>query len=198
MADSTTKDKTLTHFPSKYIDIESIADSTYTDSPGIVVTIQNSGPKGGGNIDGKRGYTDSTGKFYAYAIFWTRVINKTATPLELTINFPADSFAIFPSPDSYLKLFLPPDTMTLDKQSLYNYGITGLKSFLDTGFNKPTMLQRTIDPNEECLFYVAALTYQAGGRPRAGFFLKEHDLFYRFSLGAMIGGSLIPCGQMVF
>lgn len=200
------------------------SESKYTDSTGKSVIIQNSFPKGGGYIDGisgytdftgngvitqnsfsigredigrKRGYTDSTGKNYGYAIFWTRVINETATPLELTINFPADSFAIFPSPASYLKLFLPPDKMTLDKQSLYNYGITGLKSFLDTGFNKPTMLQKTINPNDECLFYIAALSYQAGGTSRAGLVLKGQDLFYRISIEPL-GTALIPCGQIVF
>jgi len=47
--------------------------------------------------------------------------------------------------------------MTIDKQSLYNYGITGLKSFLDTDFNK-TMLKRSINPKDEYLFYVVLLS----------------------------------------
>jgi hypothetical protein len=64
------------------------------------VIIQNSLPKGGP-------YTDPTGKRFGYGIFWTRVINQTTSPLELTINFLGDSFAIFPEPGSYLKLFLP-------------------------------------------------------------------------------------------
>jgi hypothetical protein len=112
----------------------------YIDSTGEGIIIQNSLPKGGVAIN--RGYTDSTGKIHGFGIFWTRVINETATPLELTINFPADSFAISSAPNSYFKLLLPPGTMTLDMQSLYNYGyeITDLRSFLDTSFNKPTML----------------------------------------------------------
>lgn len=154
------------------------------------VIIQNSYPKGGGYLDstGSRGYTDSTGKNFGYGIFFTRVINETATPLELTINFPADSFAIF-------KLFLPPDTMTLDKESLYNYGISGLRSFLDTNFNKPTMLQRTINPKEQCLFYIVTLFHQGGGVARAALTLKEQDLVYKISLGQY--SALIPCGQIV-
>ncbi len=180
-----TRQKTLTYYPSTYIDTE----SKYADSTGIVVIIQNSVPKG-------IGYTDPTGKNFGGRIFWTRVINETSTPLELTINFPADSFAMLPSPDSYLTVFLPPDTMTLDKETLYAYGVTGLKSFLDTGINKLTMLQRTINPREACLFYIGVL-FQGSkeGVARAGLVLKEQDLFYRINL---LGSALIPCGQIVF
>jgi len=171
----------------------------YTDSTGNSVIIQNSYPRAGGDADEKCRYTDSTGKKYTYAIFWSRVINETATPVELTINFPADSFAIPPLPDSYLKLFLPPDTMTLDKEGLYAYGATGLKSFLDTDFNK-TMLKRTINPKEEYLFYIVKLSplYHVGGVVRTGFTLKEQDLYYRISITPNFSPALIPCGQIVF
>lgn len=162
----------------------------YSETASQGVRIQNSFPKGMGSLDssGKIGYTDSTGKFFGYLIFFSRVINETATSLELTLNFPAG----FPSPYSYFKLFLPPDTMTLDKESLYNFGATGLKSFLDTGLNKPTMLQRTINPKEECLFYIGALP---GEGCRAALVLKEQGLFYRINI---IPDLLIPCGQIVF
>jgi hypothetical protein len=173
--------KTLTFYPGTYIDTE----FKYADSTGIVVIIQNSLRKGGK-------YTDPTGKDFFSVIYWYRVINETATPLELIINFPADSFATLPSPDSYLKAFLPLDTMTLGKETLYAYGATGLKSFLDTGLNKPTMLQSTINPKEACLFYIGVLYYQAWAPARAELVLKERDLFYR------IGGIEIPCGQIVF
>ncbi len=165
----------------------------HTDSTGKDILIQNSFPKAGGDADEKSGYTDSSGKNYRYAIFWTRVINETVTPLELTINFPA----ILPSPYSNSKLFLPRDTMTLDKVSLYNYGVTGLKSFLDTDFNS-TLLKKTINPKEECLFYIALLSlrYSVGGTVRAGLVLKGQDLFYRISIGSQ--SALIPCGQMIF
>jgi len=174
--------KALTFYPGN-IDTE----SRYTDSTGIAVIIQNSFPEG-------IGYTDPTGKNFGGRIFWTRVINETSTPLELTINFPADSFAMLP--DSYLKVFLPPDTMTLDKEKLNVYDETGLKSFLDTAINKPTMLQRTINPKEACLFYIAVLFLgKREGVARAGLVLKERELFYRINL---LGSALIPCGQIVF
>jgi hypothetical protein len=179
------KQKTLSFYPGAYVDTE----SRYTDSTGKSVIIQNSLPKGGG------GYTDPTGRNFRYVIFWSRVINETATPLELAISFPADSFAILASNDSYLKLFLPPDTMTLDKESLYDYGVTGLKSFLDTSFNKPTMFQRTVNSKGECLFYIGMLLYQARGTMRTGLVLNEHDLFYKINL---LHPEIIPCGQIVF
>ena len=206
-ADSTKKDKRQ-KLPTYYIDTESkYSDTTYhisvnkdssirstaqfEASEGVI--IQNSFPKGGS-------YTDPTGNRFGYGKFWTRVINETASPLELTVNFPADSFAIFPQPDSYLKLFLPPGNMTLDKESMYYYdGTTDLKSVLDTGLNKPTMLQRTINPKEECLFYIGMLFHVPDNGPvRTEFVLKEQDLFYRISIAKQIDSVLIPCGQIVF
>lgn len=141
-------------------------DTTYASSTGKGITIQNSLPKGGGIAPDGTQYFDSSGKSYAFAVFWTRIINETNTPLELNINFPADSFAIFTPPDSYLKLFLPTDTLTYDKLSSYNYGLTAIKSFLDTNFNKATKLQKTINPNEEHIFYVATLSLIRQGEPQ--------------------------------
>ncbi len=153
------------------------------------IIIQNSYPKGDR-------YVDPTGKGFGSAIFWTRIINETAATIELVIGFPADSFPVPSSPDAYLKLFIPSDTMTVDKESLYNYGATGLKSFLDAGLRSPTMLQKTINPGEECLFYIGALSYQAGGMVRTGLVLKEHDLFYRISIVPHFESALFPCGQI--
>lgn len=171
------------------------SESKYTRSNVKGVIIQNSYPKSGGDADEKCRYTDSTGKTYRYAIFWTRVINETDTPLELAIKFPA----ILPSPYSHIKLFLPTDTMTIDKESLYNYGITGLKSFLDTDFNK-AMLRRTINPKEESLFYIVLLSplYHVGGTVRTGLVLKGQDLFYRISIAPQFDSALIPCGQIAY
>jgi len=159
-----------------------------TNTNGIV--IQNSFPKGGP-------YTGPTKKHFNYShlVFFTRVVNETEFPLELTINFSADSIPIPHSPDTFVKLFLPSDTMTHDKQSLFNYGVTELESF-----DKSTRFQKTIRPNEECLFYVVAIFYQARataqnqqrGGNRAEFVLKGHDLFYR--MPPQIDS--LPCGQI--
>ena len=196
IVDSTKNDNSqLSLIPdlNKYI----YTDTTYTFSSGKKITIQNSFPKGGSITPDRTQYVDSVGKEYAFAVFWTRIINETNTPLELNINFPADSFAIFTPPDSYLKLFLPTDTMTFDKLSSFNYGLTGLKSYLDANFNKATTLQKTINPNEEHIFYIATLSYQASGTPRAALILKEQELYYRMSI-APNGYGIIPCGKIGF
>lgn len=172
-------------------------DTTYTFSSGKSITIQNSFPKGGSIERGGKQYVDSTGKNYAFAVFWTRIINETSTAVEFKINFPADSFAIFSSPNAYLKLLLPTDTMTFDKLSSFNYGLTGVKSFLDNHLEKSTMLHKTINPNEEAIFYIATITYQAGGTPRAAMILKEQDLHYQISI-APHGAATIPCGEIIF
>ena len=119
----------------------------YTESNGARLIIQNSFPKSGIT------YTDPNGKKYVYAVFWTRIINETFDPLELTIDFPLDSFEIPSSSGNYMKLLLPSDTMTIDKEPLYDYGLE-IKSFLDNNRLKSSSLKRTINPKGSTTFYV--------------------------------------------
>lgn len=149
----------------------------YSETTNNGIIIQNSFPKGGP-------YTGPTKEHfnYSYLVFFTRVVNKTNNPFELTVNFSADSIGIPNSPDTFVKLFLPPDTMTIDKQNLFSYGVTELESF-----DKPTKFQRIIKPQEDCLFYVVAIFYQTKkdarnqnrGGNRAELVLKGQDLFYK-------------------
>lgn len=171
--------KALTFYPGSYIDTE----YRYTDSTGMNLIVQNSFRKGGG-------YTDPTGKSFFSAIYWYRIINNSAAPLDLTITFPADSLPTLPSSDSYLKVFLPLDTMTVDKETLYAYGATRLNSFLDAGLRKPTLLQRTIPPGEVVQFYISALYHKAEAPARAKLIIKDQKIFYK------IGVEEIPCGQI--
>lgn len=162
----------------------------YTYSTGKVVTIQNSGPRGG------RGFTDATGIKFGYRVFCTRVVNEAATPLELTITFPADSFPL-PSPDSYMKVFLLPDIMTHVKEASPDYDAS-LKSSYEAVLHTLPELQRTINPKEAYLFHIVVLRHYngVGVTPRGGFALKGQDLFYR--IGPEFDSALIPCGQIVF
>jgi len=166
-------------------------DTTYAR---LGITIQNSLPKGG-NIEPGTPYIDSAGKQYFYAAFWTRIINGTDTALEFNINFPGDSFPLSSSSNSYVKLFIPAGTMTVDKLSLFNYGLTGMKSFLDSNFNNPTILQKTIKPGEEHIFYTVAISYQAVGPARTEIILKRKKLLYRITMGPY-GPLEIPCGEV--
>lgn len=180
-------------------------DTTYVSFAGKGITIQNSFPKGGGKIEGVQGYYDPNGTHHGHGIFWTRILNETDTPVELTLNFPAkffsfpaDSLRITPSSGNYFKPFLLSDTMSTGKHSGYNYGITGLKSFLDTNFDKATQLQKTIGPNEESIFYVALLVDapDQGGPIRTGVVLNQQELFYSVSIEPL-GTKLIPSGQLI-
>jgi len=147
----------------------------YTDSIGKRLIIQNSVPRGGVK------YTNPDGEVYNYAIFWTRIINETDNPLELKIHFPVDSYEVPSLPGKYYKILVPPDTMTLDKFPLFNYGLTDLESFLDNSIHKPSSLKRTINPKESSGFYVVMLCLVEGahGTMRTGLSLKGQDLFYR-------------------
>ena len=171
------------------LDNHIFSDTLYTSPTGKGITIQNSFPRGGS-------YNDPTGNNFGYGIFWTRVINETASPFELTVNFPADSSDIFPEFDFYLKLFLPPGKMTLDKVSLFDYGATGLFSFLDNDLNNPTLIKRTINPKEEYIFYIGMLFQVPNNGPvRTELVLKEQDLFYKINI-APYGSTIIPCGKI--
>jgi len=154
------------------------------------IIIKNSLPKGGS-------YPDSSGRVFGYRIFWTRVINDTTVPLELTINFPADSIKMEPKSNLHLRLFLLPDTMTSANESEFNYGAKGLIPFLDTGLKKPTMLRLTLKPKEEYLFYVGALIYP-DGRARAGLLIDGQDLVYAINISPALDSSFIPCGRIIY
>lgn len=162
----------------------------YSETINNGIIIQNSYPRGGP-------YTGPGKNFnYSRLVFFTRVVNETATPMELTIHFSADSIAIPDSPDTFVKLFLPPDTMTVGKQFLFNYGVTELESI-----DKPTRFERTVKPNEECLFYVVAIFYQtratekhqSRGGNRAQLVLEGQNLFYRMPPQV----KSLPCGHII-
>jgi hypothetical protein len=161
-----------------------------TNTNGIV--IQNSFPRGGpykGPV--KKNFN------YSHLVFFTRVVNNTQATIELRINFSADSIPIPDTPDTFVKLFLPSDTMTPEKQSIFDYGVKDLKSF-----DNPTRFQKTIKPKEECLFLVEAIFYQTVATPenrdrkgnRAELVLRGQRLFYRMPPQI----DELPCGQIIF
>jgi hypothetical protein len=181
-------------FTSRWIDTK----YEYTDAVGKSLIIQNSLPRG-------ILYTDSNGKEYAKVTFWTRIINETNNPLELTINFSGDSYefpgSVGSSFRSHYKLIIPSDTMTPDKEDLFNYGLTD--SFLENSIHKPSSLKRTINPEASSSFYVVRLLIKpesgwlsvkddGNGTTRAGFSLKGQNLFYK------LNGKEIPCGSINF
>ena len=168
-------------------------DTTYA-STGNGITIQNSFRKGG-PMEPETPYIDTTGKQYFFTTSWTRVINGTNNSLELMINFPADSFPLSSPSGSYLKLFIPTETMTIDKLPLFSYGLTGMKFFVEANWNKATSLHRTIKPNDELIFYVVGLAYKTVGPSRSAIILKGKDLIYRTNMGPH-GMLEIPCGDV--
>jgi hypothetical protein len=130
-------------------------------------------------------------------IIQNSMVNDTTVPVELTINFPADSIKMQHNPGLYLRLFLPPDTMTMAKEPEYNYGAKGLLPFLDTGLNKPTVVQVTLNPKEEHLFYVGALIYP-DGRARSGLLINGQNLVYAINISPALDSVFIPCGQIIY
>ncbi len=182
--------------------IYSCSDNTPHSDRHNGITILTSGPRGGT-------YTDPTGKEFGFRIFRTHIINDTIVPAELTINFSNDSIALIPNdsipslniPASgrYVKVFLFPRSMTPGKQEeVYNYGITGLESFLDTCLGKPTMLKITLQPKQDYILYTGALLYPAFGRARSKLFINGQNLVCKILVEPPPDSALIPCGQIVF
>jgi hypothetical protein len=175
-------------YPTKY---------EYTDSIGKSLFIINSFRKGGPYIDPK-------GKSYGKVIFWTRLINETDNPLELKIDFSVDSFDVPGLPGKYYKVLVPPDTMTIEKESLYDYGMIGLKHFLDNNIHKPSSLKRTINPKESSGFYIVILFDHEVGAPfRTGLSIKGQNLVCRISRASearppLISEKEITCGSINF
>ena len=160
----------------------------YTDSKGNSVMMTNSLPKGGGVVY-------QNGKKYGYVVFWTRMSNQSATPIELKVKFPEVTF--FKSPDSYIKIVLPKESMNIEKEQLFDYGLTNLQSILNDESNQLSILQKKIRPKEDYFFYIAVFIHIEGaGSSRAKFELKGQDLFYKISRGS--DPIMIPCGSLDF
>ena len=159
-----------------------------TDSRGNTVMVTNSLPKGGGVVY-------QNGKKYGYVVFWTRMSNQSATTIELKVKFPEVTF--FKSPDSYIKIVLPKETMKIEKEQLFDYGLTNFQSLLNDESNQLGILQKKIGPKEDYLFYVTVFIHIKGsGSARAKFELNDKELFYKISIGS--DTTLIPCGSLEF
>jgi hypothetical protein len=162
-----------------------------SDSKGNSAMVTNSLPKGGGIVY-------QNGKKYGYVNFWTRMSNQSATPIELKVKFPEVTF--FKSPDSYIKIVLPKETMKIEKEQLFDYGLTNFQSLLNDESNQLGILQKKISPKEDYLFYVSVFIHIEGSGPagpaRAKFELNDKELLYKISIGS--DTTLIPCGSLDF
>ena len=156
----------------------------YVDTNDQNIIIENSYPRGGLK------YTDSKGKKYVYAVFWTRITNETNNPFELTMEFTEDSYELPSSPNRFFKLFIPSSTMTPEKEPLFNYGLD-LEKYLDNNLNKKNELIRTISSKGSSGFYVVTLFNKGvDGTLRTGLSIKERKLIYR------INDKEIDCGNI--
>lgn len=159
----------------------------YTDPDSNDLIIENGYPKGAPK------YTGSNGKEYGYVVFWTRITNETNKPFDLAIEFHEDSYELPSLPGLFFKPFIPSDTMTIDNESLLDFGLD-LKTFLDNNFYKPAVLNRTIEPNDSSGFFIVILANAKESTEqftlRAGLSIKGKKLFYR------INDREIRCGKI--
>lgn len=155
----------------------------YIDTNGQELIIENSYPRGGLK------YTDPLGEDYVYAVFWTRISNETNNPFQLKMEFSENSYELLSSPDRIFKLFIPSDTVTVEKEQLFNYGLD-LERYLDENFRKQVNLERTISPNSTSGFYVVTLFNQGvNGTLRTGLKINGAKLSYE------VNDKTIDCGE---
>lgn len=164
-------------------------EERFEDSLGRAIRVYNSYPRGGAY--------NGSGQTDGYRIFWTSIVNESETPLKLTVEFPIDSFPTLTSPNAYIKALIPPNTMTLEKLELFDFGVTNIKSILDNGFKKPSKLEITLNPKQEYFYYTLFLFHESEGTARSALVLKGQDLFYRISIDSQ-PPLIIPCGRIKF
>ena len=150
------------------------------------VIFTHSLPKGGGQYNLK-------GIKYNHVVFWTRINNKTSTPIKLQVTFPDITY--FQSPDAHIKILLPKDTMSHEKEQLFNYGLTGFEFLLNDNTRQVKTLIKTIDPKKDYYFYIPVFMHEINGSARASIVLKGEKLFYKISIGK--DTAFIPCGSLV-
>lgn len=166
-------------------------ESRFVVGPDVTLVVQNSLPKGGGV------YTDTSGKKYSYVVFWTRVINRSRSRFELFMQYPREPFYIFPTPESFIRIFLPPEAMTAEKVQLYDYGLSDWRSYLDLAFHRPSTLHKIIEPGKEVYFYTQVLFRQAFGATRAELVLDGENLRLMISIAPDVKSVAIPCGKLI-
>jgi hypothetical protein len=150
------------------------------------VVFTHSLPKGGGPYYLK-------GIKYSHVIFWTRIHNQTSTPIKLQLTFP--NITYLQSPNAHIKILLPKDTMSYEKEQLFNYGLTNLESLLNDNSKQVKTLKKTIDPKKDYYFYIPVFMHEINGIARASIVLKGEKLFYKISIGN--DTAFIPCGSLV-
>jgi hypothetical protein len=150
------------------------------------VIFTHSLPKGGGQYNLK-------GIKYNHVVFWTRINNQTSTPIKLQVTFP--NITYLQSPDAHIKILLPKDTMSHEKEQLFNYGLTGFEFLLNDNTRQVKTLIKTIDPKKVYYFYIPVFMHEINGFARASIVLKGEKLFYKISIGK--DTAFIPCGSLV-
>jgi hypothetical protein len=150
------------------------------------VIFTHSLPKGGGLYYLK-------GIKYSHVVFWTRIQNQTSAPIKLQLTFPDITY--LQSRDAHIKVLLPKDTMSREKEQLLNYGLTGLEFLLNDNTRQVKTLIKTIDPKKDYYFYIPVFMHEINGSARASIVLKGEKLFYKISIGK--DTAYIPCGSLV-
>ncbi|HRF75600.1 MAG TPA: hypothetical protein PLB46_03445, partial [Chitinophagales bacterium] len=79
---------------------------------------------------------------------------------------------------------------------LYNYGATGLQTFLESNFHKATGLHQIIPSGDDFIFYTTALSFKEGGVVRSGFEIINNDVIFSISISPHFENFKVTCGKI--
>jgi hypothetical protein len=156
----------------------------YDYAAGKQITVENSLPKGG------LPYTSPTNEKYVYAIWWTRITNETDHPVYLSIDFAKSTDTIPVSPGIFCMLFFPEDSMTVDKEPQFDYGLD-VANYLDYHYPERSTLHKTLHPsNTTCFYSITLFNKGVTGVLRAGFQIEGQKIVYRINGAEKVCGTI--------
>ena len=161
-------------------------------------------------------HTDTLGIKYNYRYLTSTITNDSTVPIHLRIALSSEYAYPAAHGDRKYKVFLLPRELTPDAPSLVNNMTDGLGSFLDRCLENPYILDRILEPREQCVVTIGTLYSQpanCGVVPSALFAQSDSDSLEacdspvgqdgstaRVTLGVKLdlcdGCILIPCGQI--
>lgn len=125
-------------------------------------------------------HKDTSGTEHFYVHITATITNDSTIPIHLQLALAKEyEFPTFCNDDKY-KVFLLPEELTPDTATLYNNILNGQHDFLNTPLDNPSVLNKTLKPDEYCVVTIGALTPKPSNCapvPRAVFSHDKRELY---------------------
>lgn len=103
-------------------------------------------------------HKDDLGLSLFYLHSTATITNDSTIPIQLQFALSNEyEFPAFCSDEKY-KVFLLPEELTPDTATIYNNIVNGQHNFLNTPLDKPSVVNKVLDPGEYCVITIGTLT----------------------------------------